>query len=85
MGVNIGNDGRKLFKDWGVQVRGLVELSYLAREVDDELEKKRAFLRLDYVVERYTGRTLLKGPVRLSNWELWLKEEQLECESSRGF
>ena len=45
--------------------------------------KPGAMMNLAAVVAMYTGCTLQKGPVRVSNWEAKpLNEEQLECTPS---
>ncbi|KAI0640448.1 ribonuclease H-like domain-containing protein [Trametes meyenii] len=71
LGANIKQDGWKLFRDFGILAKGLVELGALAREADPSFSKKyrRSVVSLARVVEKYTGKTLDKGPVRTSNWE----------------
>ncbi|KAI0672541.1 ribonuclease H-like domain-containing protein [Trametes maxima] len=71
LGANIKQDGWKLFRDFGILARGLVELGALAREADPSfsVKYKRSVVSLASVVERYTGKTLDKGKVRTSNWE----------------
>ncbi|KAH8102291.1 ribonuclease H-like domain-containing protein [Cristinia sonorae] len=79
MGANIANDGRKLFRDFGILPANLVELGGLAREADPHCPFTRSVTALATVVERYTGKTLDKGKVRSSNWEMMpLSKEQLE-------
>lgn len=97
-----GDDGNKLFTDYGIRAQGLVELGTLARQADShyleryfqatdvngtlDSSKRRkpgAMMKLASVVAMYTGFTLQKGPVRMSNWEARpLNEEQLECAPS---
>ncbi|EIW53709.1 ribonuclease H-like protein [Trametes versicolor FP-101664 SS1] len=71
LGANIKNDGQKLFRDYGILARNLVELGAVARQVDPSFAKahKRSIVSLAKVVETYTQKTLSKGPVRTSNWE----------------
>ncbi|KAL0946302.1 hypothetical protein HGRIS_012546 [Hohenbuehelia grisea] len=90
MGANILNDGKKLFKDYGVAARNLVELGALAREADPDGDKlfitKNGKVRknalgvasLAKVVARYCGMTLEKPPERTSNWENILTQRQLD-------
>ncbi|KAH9848042.1 ribonuclease H-like domain-containing protein [Lenzites betulinus] len=71
VGANIKQDGQKLFRDYGILARNLVELGAVARHVDPEFAKahKRSIVSLAKVVEVYTQKTLEKGNVRTSNWE----------------
>ncbi|KAI0633974.1 ribonuclease H-like domain-containing protein [Trametes polyzona] len=71
VGANIKNDGQKLFGDYGVLARNLVELGTIARHVDPSFAAvhKRKIVSLAKVVAFYTHKTLSKGPVRSSNWE----------------
>jgi hypothetical protein len=39
-------------------------------------------MSLANIVAKYLGKTLNKGPVRVSNWEAILDENQLECKSA---
>ncbi|KAI0655836.1 ribonuclease H-like domain-containing protein [Cubamyces menziesii] len=79
VGANIKNDGQKLFNDYGILARNLVELGAMARQADPAFSKvyKRSIVSLARVVEMYTQKTLAKGKVRTSNWEKTpLSEEQ---------
>ncbi|OSD00619.1 ribonuclease H-like protein [Trametes coccinea BRFM310] len=79
LGANIKNDGQKLFRDYGILARGLVELGAVARRADPAFSQtyKRSIVSLARVVEMYTQKTLPKGKVRTSNWEaVPLTEEQ---------
>ncbi|KAF9012016.1 ribonuclease H-like domain-containing protein [Cyathus striatus] len=80
VGVNILNDGHKLFKDYGILSRNLVELGALAQVADPEMSfgRKRKVVSLAKLVEGYCGKTLEKGDVRTGNWEKELDEIQLE-------
>ncbi|KAH9886271.1 ribonuclease H-like domain-containing protein [Cubamyces lactineus] len=79
VGANIKNDGQKLFHDYGILARNLVELGAMAHQADPAFSKtyKRTIVSLARVVEMYTQKTLAKGKVRTSNWEKTpLSEEQ---------
>ncbi|KAI8972404.1 ribonuclease H-like domain-containing protein [Trametes punicea] len=79
LGANIKNDGHKLFRDYGILARSLVELGVLAHQADPSFSQtyKRSVVSLARVVEMYTRKTLAKGKVRTSNWERKpLSEEQ---------
>ncbi|KAI0824507.1 ribonuclease H-like protein [Trametes gibbosa] len=71
VGANIKQDGQKLFRDYGILGRNLVELGTVARHVDPSFAKehKRSVVSLAKVVETYTQKTLDKGNVRTSDWE----------------
>lgn len=76
----ISDDGRKLFRDYGILAANLVELGGLARAADPSCSFTRSIVALAKVVETYTGKVLDKGKVRSSDWEhVPLSEEQLEC------
>ncbi|KAI0768322.1 ribonuclease H-like domain-containing protein [Trametes elegans] len=79
VGANIKNDGQKLFRDFGILARSLVELGTLAHVADPSFANayRRKIVSLARVVEMYTQKTLPKGKVRTSNWETRpLSEEQ---------
>jgi len=88
VGVNILGDGKKLLRDFGIPAKGLVELAPLASALYPKPLKDANFnlpacrVRLDKMVDLYTGRLLAKGPERQSNWEQDLTEEQKECKRS---
>ncbi|TCD69748.1 hypothetical protein EIP91_006284 [Steccherinum ochraceum] len=78
-GANIANDGRKLFRDFGILAANLVELGGLGRQADPAFAQKRNIVALATIVQTYTGKALNKGPVRSSDWEhAPLTPEQLE-------
>ncbi|KAJ7117286.1 hypothetical protein C8R46DRAFT_1152442 [Mycena filopes] len=93
MGANILNDAKKLFTNYGVMLRGLVELGALARQADPACAESKIWgngkkiVALAKLVERYLQKKLLKeADVRLSNWENPALEKQqamLECLSRR--
>ncbi|KAJ6448908.1 ribonuclease H-like domain-containing protein [Mycena sanguinolenta] len=75
-GANILGDAKKLFKDYGVMMRGLVELGALARQVDEASRDKavwgkgKKIVALAKLAERYLQKRLRKDDnVRISNWE----------------
>ncbi|KAF8452421.1 ribonuclease H-like domain-containing protein [Boletus edulis BED1] len=79
-GANILNDGEKLFRDFGIQARGLVELGVFAAKADDTFSSvyNREIVSLAKMVAMYLGKTLLKGKVRTSNWEANLSDKMVE-------
>lgn len=78
VGVNILNDGKKLFRDYGIMAKNLVELGSVALVVDPKPIAKRKIVSLAKLVERYCGKILDKGPVRISDWEKPLSVSQRE-------
>ncbi|KAH7925341.1 ribonuclease H-like protein [Leucogyrophana mollusca] len=70
-GANIMNDGEKLFRDFGIRARNLVELGSLARQADDKFTTvyNRNIVSLAKMVSMYLGKTLAKGKERTANWE----------------
>ncbi|KAI0313420.1 ribonuclease H-like domain-containing protein [Amylostereum chailletii] len=79
MGVNIRNDGMKLYRDYSILASNLIELGALACQADARFETAfgRPIVSLAKVVAFYLRRTLDKGPVRTSNWEAELSREQM--------
>ncbi|VDB87065.1 unnamed protein product [Peniophora sp. CBMAI 1063] len=80
LGVNIRNDGMKLYRDYGVLARNLVELGALAGAADSRFAAayNRPIVSLAKVTAWYMHRTLSKGPVRTSDWERPLSREQVQ-------
>ncbi|KAF9463221.1 ribonuclease H-like domain-containing protein [Collybia nuda] len=79
MGANILNDGVKLFRDYGIFAKGLVELGALSLFVHPgSTEKKRKIVSLAKLTARYCKKVLDKGKVRTGNWEAELGSVQLE-------
>lgn len=79
------DDATKLYKDFGIKMQNLVELSYMARQADKTLRfggklHARSLISLERLVGGYLNKRLLKDDVRTSNWEVKLSNEQLECE-----
>ncbi|VDC05018.1 unnamed protein product [Peniophora sp. CBMAI 1063] len=66
-------DGAKLRDDYGILPKSLINLMPLARQIDPgflALHPPRRNVTLAQIVLYYLDRTLPKGPVRVSNWEL---------------
>lgn len=78
VGVNIQYDCKKLHKDFSLHVRNCVDLSLMARSVDNARWKGRYTnpIGLARLLETYHGTTLSKGKVQRSNWELPLSPAQ---------
>ncbi|OJA16521.1 hypothetical protein AZE42_00655 [Rhizopogon vesiculosus] len=70
-GANILNDGEKLYRDFGIIARGLVELGALAHFTDDAFSSiyKRRVVSLAKMTAMYLKRHLVKSKERTSNWE----------------
>jgi ribonuclease D len=74
----------KLYKDFGVRMQNLVELSYMSRQADKTLRlggnlHGKKYISLQKLVEGYLDKHLLKDEARLSDWERVLSNKQLEC------
>ncbi|KAF7982856.1 hypothetical protein HWV62_25834 [Athelia sp. TMB] len=80
LGANIQGDGNKLYRDFGIQAKNLVELGALARQVDSSFAEKhaRSVVSLAKVVEHYEHKTLTKGKERMGNWEGKLSETMID-------
>ncbi|KAJ7225856.1 ribonuclease H-like domain-containing protein, partial [Mycena pura] len=79
-GVGIQGDAKKLYKDCSVNIRSCVDLSLLARSVDNASWKGRYVepIGLARLIANYEDRLLAKGKVTRSNWENPLDAEQKE-------
>ncbi|KAI0061181.1 ribonuclease H-like protein [Artomyces pyxidatus] len=79
MGVNIRNDGMKLYRDFGILAANFIELGALAGQGDARFAAayRRPIVSLAKVVAFYLRRTLDKGPVRTSKWDQELSKEQM--------
>lgn len=89
IGVQIGGDARKLVRDFKnapaqhrVHMRGLLELSTLAKVVDPERFAGRNLIGLQWLVGAYLSFYLPKGNERLSNWSKPLSLKQQQCSAS---
>jgi len=83
IGVNILNDGKKLFRDHGILAKNLVELGALALLVDpvgsqERSKSKRRVVSLVKLVRWYCGMEVDKGKERISDWEMKLESEQID-------
>ena len=75
-------DGEKLYHDYGILPRGLVELAGAAQDADAVFAARyrRPMVALAKMVEFYEKRLLPKDTVRVSDWERDpLDPEQIEC------
>ncbi|KAF7785087.1 hypothetical protein Agabi119p4_1252 [Agaricus bisporus var. burnettii] len=79
-GAGIQGDTKKLYKDCRADVRNCVDLSLLARTVDNAEWKGRYNdpLGLARMTAAYKDRKLVKGKITRSNWENLLTEPQQE-------
>ncbi|KAF5347126.1 hypothetical protein D9756_010943 [Leucocoprinus leucothites] len=73
VGVNILNDGKKLFRDYGIMAKNLVELGSVALVVDP-----KPIAKCKILVECYCSKILDKGPVQISDCEKPLSVSQRE-------
>lgn len=76
------DDGEKLYHDYGILARGLVELAGAAREADTVFATtyRRPMVALAKMVEFYERKLLPKDTVRISDWERNpLDPAQIEC------
>ncbi|KAJ7770790.1 ribonuclease H-like domain-containing protein [Mycena maculata] len=82
-GVGIQGDAKKMYKDCLVNIRNCVDLSLLARSVDNTRWKGRYRdpIGLARLIAAYEDRLLSKGKITRSNWENHLDPEQLEYHS----
>ncbi|KAL4068284.1 ribonuclease H-like domain-containing protein [Scleroderma yunnanense] len=78
IGVSIQRDCEKLYKDWRISVRNCVDLSLLARSIDNARWKGRYTnpIGLARLLETYDMTTLAKGKTQRSNWESTLSPSQ---------
>lgn len=76
-GLNISGDGDKLYRDYGIVPKNLVELGRMASQADPSLTYRPTLASL---VGHYLGRCLDKGNVRVSDWERKLTDAQVRCE-----
>ncbi|KAF8887964.1 ribonuclease H-like domain-containing protein [Gymnopilus junonius] len=83
-GVAVQNDADKICKDWGVSMYNCVDLSLLARTVDNARwqGKYNSSLGLARLIESYEYRLMEKGKITRSNWEAHLNLTQLEYASN---
>ncbi|KAF8649841.1 hypothetical protein AX16_005604 [Volvariella volvacea WC 439] len=86
-GVGIQRDALKFFRDWGVSMCNCVDLSLLARSVDNARWKGRYVdpIGLSRLLEHYKGYGLAKGRITRSNWEAYLKPHQQEYAANDAY
>ena len=74
-------DAQRLYQDYGVTVRSCIELSYLARCVDQDRWSgdHRNLIGLSRLVQTYMGFTLSKTSTRSGNWDDVLTNAQKLC------
>jgi hypothetical protein len=77
--TDVLDDGRKLYRDFGIIARNLVELGRLARLADHDFPHKRSIVALHKMVALYTAKNLEKGSERTSDWEVQLSTAQQTC------
>ncbi|KAG6333589.1 hypothetical protein ID866_5505, partial [Astraeus odoratus] len=75
------DDGEKLYRDFGIHARGLIELGTLATKADEKFSTiyNREIVSLAKMVSQYLERTLVKNSVRTSNWEGRLNAKMIQC------
>ncbi|KAJ9114292.1 hypothetical protein QFC22_005744 [Naganishia vaughanmartiniae] len=80
LGVNVIGDAQKLVRDYGnLYMKGVLDLSYIARAVDAaNCKLGRSKIALAKLCEAYTGCELDKGPVRQSDWSKRLSQAQMD-------
>ncbi|CED83038.1 Predicted 3'-5' exonuclease [Phaffia rhodozyma] len=79
VGVNIRGDALKLKRDFGVFVRGFVDISHLARSVDPiRTGPGKTIISLQNLTNYYITRYLPKSAIRTSNWTKPLSQEAIE-------
>ena len=78
---HVADDCKKLWKDYGINVRNCVDLGLLARTVDNARWKGKYSepIGLARLCETYNDLTLTKGKITRSNWEAVLSPQQQEC------
>lgn len=84
-GVNIKQDGNKLWRDFGVPTAGLLELSAVARHVDSARWPDKGLISLARLAAAYLGADLDKGDVRTGDWSARLDAEQVSYAANDAF
>ncbi|KAI8638823.1 ribonuclease H-like domain-containing protein [Parasitella parasitica] len=67
-GVNIGADGLKLYRDFGIKTNGLVELRDIVESVESSKLEKSNLRSLRALAGIFMDQNMPKGKVRISNW-----------------
>ncbi|KAI9512325.1 ribonuclease H-like domain-containing protein [Russula earlei] len=79
VGVGIQYDCKKVWRDHGVSVRNCVDLSLLARSVDERWKGPyKAGIGLSRLAQTYLKRRVPKGRIQRSDWEMELSSGQQE-------
>lgn len=75
-------DSKKLARDYGVSVHSCIELSFFAKCIDRQRWKGgfQNMIGLSRLVQAYLLKSLPKGGVQTSNWELKLSQTQQTCQ-----
>ncbi|KAJ7630612.1 ribonuclease H-like domain-containing protein [Roridomyces roridus] len=83
-GVGIQGDAQKLYKDCSISLRNCIDLSLLARSVDNAQWKGKYKdpLGLARLIGHYENKLLPKGKITRSNWEQRLDLAQKEYASN---
>ncbi|KAF9905560.1 hypothetical protein EC991_001590 [Linnemannia zychae] len=87
VGINIQNDARKMFKDWGVGCASLIELGALSIQVQDDLSSQRKIRSMERLTKELLQHDVEKVPLtRMGNWESkCLSASQLEYAANDAF
>lgn len=74
-------DKDKVWRDLGIQMRGIVELTSFARAVDNERwSAHKGMISLARLTDAYVGSNLPKDKnVVLGRWDATLTEDMIEC------
>ncbi|KAG9054302.1 hypothetical protein FS842_005515 [Serendipita sp. 407] len=83
VGVNVQGDAKKLFKDHGVKIQNLVELSLMMRLAAPEMppgvaRHGRRLVSLKEQARFYLQKNLVKNEARIGDWERLLNPVQLD-------
>ncbi|KAG0353991.1 hypothetical protein BGZ54_001905 [Gamsiella multidivaricata] len=70
VGINVGNDGNKIMKDWDVGCTSLVELGALYVQTMEDLPNQRKIRSMDSLARELLGHSVEKVALtRMGNWE----------------
>ena len=80
----LSDDCKKLYNDWRIHVRNCLDLSLLARCVDNARWKGKYTqpIGLAHLLEVYEKLSLPKGKIQRSNWAIELNDLQQNCTRS---
>ncbi|GJJ76448.1 hypothetical protein EMPS_08807 [Entomortierella parvispora] len=87
VGINIRNDGYKLFKDWGVACSSIVELGAVSNQLQDDLSDQRNVRSMDTLTREHLGHAVEKVTMtRMGNWETrYLTASQIDYAANDAF